>query len=113
MNAEHGEQTFDFRHHRKPTLTPTAIMADEYDAVEAAEIKKKRAFRKFSYRGIDLDLLPPSQARKTRYWCHPLFPFHSSQVNTCCTLGFLRMGWAHGYGIFVCSSQQMNCYRYQ
>jgi small subunit ribosomal protein S15e len=25
------------------------------DAVEAAEIKKKRAFRKFSYRGIDLD----------------------------------------------------------
>jgi hypothetical protein len=25
------------------------------DAVEAAEIKKKRTFRKFSYRGIDLD----------------------------------------------------------
>jgi len=49
------QQTFDFRHHRKPTLTSTAIMADEYDAVEAAEIKKKRAFRKFSYRGIDLD----------------------------------------------------------
>merc|ERR1712093_827672 len=47
----------DFRHHRKPTLTSTAIMADEYDAVEAAEIKKKRAFRKFSYRGIDLDQL--------------------------------------------------------
>jgi hypothetical protein len=25
------------------------------DPVEAAEIKKKRTFRKFSYRGIDLD----------------------------------------------------------
>merc|ERR1712025_119738 len=33
----------------------TAIMADEYDAEQAAEIKKRRAFRKFSYRGIDLD----------------------------------------------------------
>merc|ERR1711981_89186 len=51
------QQTIDFRHHRKPTLTSTAIMADEYDAVEAAEIKRKRAFRKFSYRGIDLDQL--------------------------------------------------------
>ncbi|QSZ33959.1 hypothetical protein DSL72_005539 [Monilinia vaccinii-corymbosi] len=31
-------------------------MADEeYDAQKAAEIKAKRAFRKFSYRGIDLD----------------------------------------------------------
>ncbi|RKF63225.1 40S ribosomal protein S15 [Erysiphe neolycopersici] len=30
-------------------------MADEYNAAEAAELKKKRAFRKFSYRGIDLD----------------------------------------------------------
>ncbi|ATY60754.1 ribosomal protein S15, eukaryotic/archaeal [Cordyceps militaris CM01] len=33
-------------------------MADEeYNAVEAAEIKKRRAFRKFSYRGIELDNL--------------------------------------------------------
>ncbi|OQE81711.1 hypothetical protein PENNAL_c0039G08812 [Penicillium nalgiovense] len=31
-------------------------MADtEYNAEEAAEIKKRRQFRKFSYRGIDLD----------------------------------------------------------
>lgn len=31
-------------------------MADtEYNAEEAAELKKRRAFRKFSYRGIDLD----------------------------------------------------------
>jgi small subunit ribosomal protein S15e len=30
-------------------------MADEYNAEEAAELKKKRTFRKFSYRGIDLD----------------------------------------------------------
>ncbi|KAH7023155.1 ribosomal protein S19-domain-containing protein [Ilyonectria destructans] len=37
--------------------TTTAIMADEYNAEEAAELKKKRAFRKFSYRGIDLDNL--------------------------------------------------------
>ena len=26
-------------------------------------------------------LQPTCQARKTRYWCHPLFAFHSSQVN--------------------------------
>ncbi|PKX98821.1 uncharacterized protein P174DRAFT_437249 [Aspergillus novofumigatus IBT 16806] len=31
-------------------------MADtEYNAEEAAEIKKRRQFRKFTYRGIDLD----------------------------------------------------------
>ena len=28
---------------------------DSQNAEEAAEIKKKRTFRKFSYRGIDLD----------------------------------------------------------
>ncbi|KAL1839843.1 hypothetical protein VTJ49DRAFT_1074 [Mycothermus thermophilus] len=33
-------------------------MADvEYNAEEAAELKRKRAFRKFSYRGIDLEAL--------------------------------------------------------
>ncbi|KAL9112058.1 MAG: hypothetical protein Q9227_003678 [Pyrenula ochraceoflavens] len=33
-------------------------MADaDYNAEEAAELKKRRAFRKFSYRGIDLDQL--------------------------------------------------------
>ncbi|RMD40030.1 hypothetical protein DV735_g5108, partial [Chaetothyriales sp. CBS 134920] len=45
--------------------TRPAIMADaEYNAEEAAELKKKRTFRKFSYRGIDLDQLldlPSSQ----------------------------------------------------
>ncbi|KAL5614865.1 hypothetical protein BROUX41_004946 [Berkeleyomyces rouxiae] len=30
---------------------------DEYNAVEAAELKRKRTFRKFSYRGVDLDAL--------------------------------------------------------
>merc|ERR1712144_171711 len=68
------QQTFDFRHHRKPTLTSTAIMADEYDAVEAAEIKKKRALRKFSYRGIDLDQLldlSSNQLRKAKQEAKP------------------------------------------
>ncbi|CZT45580.1 probable ribosomal protein S12, cytosolic [Rhynchosporium secalis] len=55
LESPSSSSTFD--KYRKPTLTPTADMADEYDAVEAAEIKKKRAFRKFSYRGIDLDQL--------------------------------------------------------
>ncbi|KAI3322789.1 putative 40S ribosomal protein S15 [Xylariaceae sp. AK1471] len=32
-------------------------MADEYDPVAAAEMKKRRAFRKFSYRGVELDNL--------------------------------------------------------
>jgi hypothetical protein len=36
---------------REAILTPSAPQ----NAEEAAEIKKKRAFRKFSYRGIDLD----------------------------------------------------------
>ena len=39
-------------------------MADtEYNAEEAAELKKRRAFRKFSYRGIDLDQYVASQYR--------------------------------------------------
>jgi hypothetical protein len=33
----------------------TSWQLSHQDAVEAAEIKKKRTFRKFSYRGIDLD----------------------------------------------------------
>lgn len=40
-------------------------MADDetYNAEEAAEIKKRRAFRKFTYRGIDLDqCVPPPKA---------------------------------------------------
>ncbi|CAI2171972.1 5663_t:CDS:2 [Funneliformis geosporum] len=32
-------------------------MADDYDAAAAAELKKKRTFRKYSYRGVDLDQL--------------------------------------------------------
>ncbi|KIX01779.1 40S ribosomal protein S15 [Rhinocladiella mackenziei CBS 650.93] len=45
--------------YRKANAQPSAtIMADtEYNAEEAAELKKRRAFRKFSYRGIDLDQL--------------------------------------------------------
>lgn len=31
------------------------LLSDEQNAEEAAELKKKRAFRKFSYRGIDLE----------------------------------------------------------
>ncbi|KAJ3281865.1 ribosomal protein S15 [Borealophlyctis nickersoniae] len=32
-------------------------MADEYDAEAAAEMKRKRSFRKFTYRGVDLEQL--------------------------------------------------------
>ena len=35
-----------------PTLTDISLTQN---AEEAAELKKKRTFRKFSYRGIDLD----------------------------------------------------------
>ena len=36
-------------------------MADDAEAIHAAELKKKRQFRKYSYRGIDLeDLLDKS-----------------------------------------------------
>ncbi|KAJ3041067.1 ribosomal protein S15 [Rhizophlyctis rosea] len=33
------------------------VEADEYDAEAAAEKKRQRTFRKFSYRGVDLDQL--------------------------------------------------------
>jgi hypothetical protein len=44
------------------SLPQTAIMADaEAEAIHAAELKKKRQFRKYSYRGVDLeDLLDKS-----------------------------------------------------
>jgi hypothetical protein len=44
------------RRHR-PSFTEHAADADvfEQNAEEAAELKRKRAFRKFSYRGIDLE----------------------------------------------------------
>ncbi|RHZ44449.1 hypothetical protein Glove_724g16 [Diversispora epigaea] len=32
-------------------------MADDFDAAAATELKKKRTFKKFSYRGVDLDSL--------------------------------------------------------
>lgn len=32
-------------------------MAEEIDEVALAELKKKRTFRKYSYRGVDLDQL--------------------------------------------------------
>jgi hypothetical protein len=34
-----------------------AIMADDAEAIHAAELKKKRQFRKYAYRGIDLENL--------------------------------------------------------
>ncbi|KAK6504170.1 ribosomal protein S15 [Arthrobotrys conoides] len=37
--------------------TSTKMADEEYDAEHAAELKRKRAFRKFSYRGIDLEQL--------------------------------------------------------
>ncbi|KAB8303581.1 hypothetical protein EYC80_004980 [Monilinia laxa] len=171
-------------------------MADEeYDAQKAAEIKAKRAFRKFSYRGIDLDQLldlssdqlrdvvhararrrfnrglkrkpmglikklrkakqeaqpnekpdlvkthlrdmivvpemigsvivcytdfvesqafrislqnqvltskqPTSQARKTRYRCYSLFPFHSPQVNHWDTFTLYHLGY-QGWMDHIC-----------
>nr|POF26285.1 40s ribosomal protein s15 [Quercus suber] len=43
---------------------------DEYNAEEAAELKKKRAFRKFSYRGIDLDELLDLSSEQLRDVVH-------------------------------------------
>ncbi|TKA66949.1 hypothetical protein B0A49_04666 [Cryomyces minteri] len=46
-------------------------MADEnYNAEEAAELKKKRAFRKFSYRGVDLDQLLDLSSEQLRDVVH-------------------------------------------
>lgn len=36
---------------------------------------------------------PTSQARKTRYRCHPLFPFHSPQVNYRDTFTLYHLGY--------------------
>jgi len=50
-------------------------MADtEYNAEEAAELKKKRAFRKFSYRGIDLDQLLDLSSEELRDVVRPRPP---------------------------------------
>ncbi|SMR44923.1 unnamed protein product [Zymoseptoria tritici ST99CH_3D1] len=43
---------------------------DEYNAEEAAELKRKRAFRKFSYRGIDLDELLDLSSEQLRDVVH-------------------------------------------
>ncbi|KXT14592.1 hypothetical protein AC579_3704 [Pseudocercospora musae] len=49
----------------------TDNMADaEYNAEEAAELKRKRAFRKFSYRGIDLDELLDLSSEQLRDVVH-------------------------------------------
>ena len=42
---------------------PTTILTTRQNAEEAAELKKKRTFRKFSYRGIDLDQYVQSSNR--------------------------------------------------
>ena len=34
-----------------------SLQADEHDATAAAELKKKRTFKKYSYRGVDLEQL--------------------------------------------------------
>merc|ERR1712000_447790 len=54
-----------------PSTTNTAAMADqEYNPEEAAELKRKRAFRKFSYRGIDLDQLLDLSSEQLRDVVH-------------------------------------------
>ncbi|KAF8455685.1 ribosomal protein S15, eukaryotic/archaeal [Terfezia claveryi] len=46
-------------------------MADtEYDPVEAAEKKKNRTFKKFSYRGVDLDQLLDLSSQELRDIVH-------------------------------------------
>jgi len=45
-------------------------MADEYDAVEAEQKKKARTFRKFSYRGVDLDQLLDLTSEELRDLVH-------------------------------------------
>jgi hypothetical protein len=37
------------------------------NAEEAAEIKKRRAFRKFSYRGVDLDKYVPKHHKRLHH----------------------------------------------
>ncbi|EER38970.1 40s ribosomal protein s15 [Histoplasma capsulatum H143] len=61
-----------FERHSESDLRGTfAIMADiEYNADEAAELKKKRAFRKFSYRGIDLNQLLDLSSEQLRDVVH-------------------------------------------
>merc|ERR1711988_356635 len=54
-----------------PSTTNTAAMADqEYNPEEAAELKRRRAFRKFSYRGIDLDELLDLSSEQLRDVVH-------------------------------------------
>ncbi|RNJ59103.1 ribosomal protein S15 [Verticillium nonalfalfae] len=51
-------------------LTTATMADDEYNAEEAAELKKKRAFRKFSYRGIDLEALLDLDSEQLRDVVH-------------------------------------------
>ncbi|KAM3418596.1 hypothetical protein BST61_g4572 [Cercospora zeina] len=64
----------DFEHQStttSPNDRPTDNMADaDYNAEEAAELKRKRAFRKFSYRGIDLDELLDLSSEQLRDVVH-------------------------------------------
>ena len=43
--------------HRSLTRTLDTSKADGFDAVDAQEIKKKRTFKKFTFRGVDLEQL--------------------------------------------------------
>ncbi|SYW73834.1 probable 40S ribosomal protein S15 [Ustilago bromivora] len=40
-----------------PPIHLPQLCRDEYDAAAAAELKRKRTFRKFTYRGVELDSL--------------------------------------------------------
>ena len=40
-----------------PDKAENAIMADTHTENELAELKKRRTFRKYAYRGVDLDQL--------------------------------------------------------
>jgi small subunit ribosomal protein S15e len=49
-------------------------MADDADAeaIHAAELKKKRQFRKYAYRGVDLEDLLDKSSEEVRPSAHPI-----------------------------------------
>ena len=42
-------------------------MADDAEAIHAAELKKKRQFRKYSYRGVDLEDLLDKSSEEVKF----------------------------------------------
>lgn len=57
MTFHFRQKNTDFHFNYEINLTPFFDFRDDYDAAAAAELKKRRTFRKFSYRGIELDNL--------------------------------------------------------